>query len=175
MKRPSGRDYPYRRNAEGKPLCRWCGVIVTPPRRTFCSDKCVAEFKEQTDFTHARHQVFARDRGKCAACGANTLKIRRILSGLHHGFHQDGKQHIADHKAWRFYAEHLRVGRNRAFSGDLWDADHIVEVVRGGTNRLENLQTLCVSCHKDKTKRLAQDRARERRDSSRALLEECVM
>jgi 5-methylcytosine-specific restriction enzyme A len=171
MTRPSGRDYPYRRNAEGKPLCRWCGSIVTPPRRTFCSDNCVAAFKEEVDFSHARHQVFARDRGICAACGANTLKIRRILSGLHHGFFYEDKKHIGNLNAWRWYAEHLRVGRNRAFSGDLWDADHIVEVVRGGTNKLENLQTLCVSCHKEKTKRLAQERAKERRDSHRLLFE----
>lgn len=172
MKRPSGRDYPYRKNAEGKPLCRWCGSVVTPPLRTFCSDSCVAAFIEVTDFTQLRHKVFERDRGICAACGANTLKIRRILSGLHHGFwNEEGQKHIGNLKAWRWYADHLRVGRNRAISGDLWDADHIVEVVRGGANSLENLQTLCVSCHKDKTKRLAQERARERRDQSRPLFE----
>jgi len=41
--------------------------------------------------------------------------------------------------------------------------DHITEVIRGGSNQLENLQTLCQPCHKAKTRRLAHERALERR------------
>jgi 5-methylcytosine-specific restriction endonuclease McrA len=45
-----------------------------------------------------------------------------------------------------------------------WEADHIIEVVRGGGRLgLENFQTLCVPCHKAKTARLARERAQERR------------
>jgi hypothetical protein len=45
-----------------------------------------------------------------------------------------------------------------------WDLDHIVEVVRGGgACGPENLQTLCQPCHKAKTRRLAAERAAERR------------
>lgn len=44
-----------------------------------------------------------------------------------------------------------------------WDMDHIEEVVRGGSYRLENLQTLCQPCHKAKTARLAAERAMERK------------
>jgi 5-methylcytosine-specific restriction endonuclease McrA len=36
-----------------------------------------------------------------------------------------------------------------------WDADHIKEVCRGGgLCGLENLQTLCVLCHRKKTREL---------------------
>jgi len=44
-----------------------------------------------------------------------------------------------------------------------WDMDHIEEVVRGGSYKLENLMTLCQPCHKAKTARLAAERAAERR------------
>ena len=49
----------------------------------------------------------------------------------------------------------------------LWDMDHRVEVVHGGAGlpaekQLDNLQTLCIVCHKIKTARLAAMRARLR-------------
>jgi 5-methylcytosine-specific restriction protein A len=33
-----------------------------------------------------------------------------------------------------------------------WEADHIVAVAIGGSNEPDNLQPLCVHCHKEKTK-----------------------
>ena len=46
----------------------------------------------------------------------------------------------------------------------LWQADHIVEVVMGGgLCGLENYQTLCTACHKEKTADLAKRRALIRR------------
>jgi hypothetical protein len=37
-----------------------------------------------------------------------------------------------------------------------WEADHIVEVREGGKNELSNFQTLCMPCHKEKTKETGQ-------------------
>lgn len=164
-KRPSGRDYPHRRNQEGQPLCRWCGLIVKPPRRSFCSDICVDEFKEVTDFSRARGRVYCRDRGICAKCHADTYKIRNVLDGLRLGFFSDKTRTPPDLKAFQFYRDLLKLGKHRAFSGDLWDADHVLEVIRGGTNHLDNLQTLCLACHKEKTKQLRRELAWTRRDA----------
>lgn len=51
----------------------------------------------------------------------------------------------------------------------MWEADHIIEVVRGGAPLgLANLQTLCLACHKAKTARLAGERATERRAAQQA-------
>jgi len=45
-----------------------------------------------------------------------------------------------------------------------WDADHMVEVVKGGGEcGLENMQTLCLWCHREKTARLARERAEARK------------
>ena len=38
-------------------------------------------------------------------------------------------------------------------SAERLEVDHILNVARGGTHRLDNLQTLCHHCHKAKTAR----------------------
>lgn len=52
----------------GHALCRQCSTEVAPPRRTFCSDSCIHEWKIRTQPVYARKQVFKRDRGVCALC-----------------------------------------------------------------------------------------------------------
>ena len=48
----------------------------------------------------------------------------------------------------------------------LWDADHIVPVTEGGGEcDLENIQTLCLRCHREATKRL-RERMKGRREES---------
>jgi hypothetical protein len=43
-----------------------------------------------------------------------------------------------------------------------WHADHIVPLVDGGANTLDNLQTLCQTCHKKKTRRESRTRSAHR-------------
>src|SRR6202789_1431988 len=64
----------------GLPLCRWCELeILAKRRRTFCSDYCVHQWRLRTDPGYLRDQVFARDRGICAACQADTVAIYSAL------------------------------------------------------------------------------------------------
>ena len=45
--------------------------------------------------------------------------------------------------------------RNCGAFDDNWQADHILPVIQGGGGcSLSNFQTLCMDCHKEKTKRL---------------------
>ena len=57
--------------------CRWCGAAVPAGRFTFCGEACVHQWKLRTDPGYLRAQVFARDRGVCAACGLDTEALRR--------------------------------------------------------------------------------------------------
>lgn len=134
----------------GRPLCRWCGVETSPPRRTFCSDECVHQHKMRTNGQYLRRAVFARDNGVCGKCGVDTEELRVTLMRFR-----------GDLRA-EFMREHSipahRVG------GRLWDADHIVAVHQGGGQAtLDNMQTLCIPCHKAKTKAQASERAAHRR------------
>src|SRR5580700_9256900 len=68
------------RGPNNLPLCRWCDLeILAKRRRTFCSDYCVHQHRLRTDPGYLRDQVFARDRGICALCQANTVAIFAAL------------------------------------------------------------------------------------------------
>ena len=56
--------------------------------------------------------------------------------------------------------------RNQWRHGDrvsLWEADHVLALIEGGTHGLENLRTLCLPCHRRETAALAGRRARARK------------
>lgn len=142
-------EIPFRKDAQGRPLCRWCGVVVTPPRRSWCSQECVDEFLMRSSAETMRAHIFRRDNGICEACGCDTKKIERVI-----GF----ADCVSYGSGWSVF---VRLGFNLHQS--LWEADHVVEVCNGGETHLDNMQTLCVPCHKQKTRKMHADRARARR------------
>ena len=128
--------------ANGRPLCRWCELeILAKRRRTFCSDYCVHQHRLRTDPGYLRDQVFARDRGICQACAANTVAIYAALKRSR-GRARDAGLSIYGMKT---------ISSRRS----LWDADHILPVAEGGGQcDLDNLRTLCLPCHREATAQL---------------------
>lgn len=130
------------KSPSGKPLCRWCHSEVPGRRRTFCSDVCVHEWKLRTDAGYLREQVLARDKGVCAQCGVDTIRLRRDMRKLDYAARREFL------KKWN-----LREGSRKS----LWDADHILPVAEGGGQcDLANMRTLCLLCHAKATAALRQ-------------------
>jgi hypothetical protein len=118
------------RDAAGDPVCRWCRGPVQRPRRTFCSDACVHEWKIRSSPSYVRQQVKKRDRGTCRLCGFNVVKAHREWTR--------SKPPAGDRAARREW----RAVRPR------WEADHIVPVADGGGEcGLDNYRLLCRACH----------------------------
>jgi len=118
------------RNEEGRAVCRWCRGLVRPPRRTFCSDACVHQWRVRTDPTYVREQIFKRDDGACRLCGLNLRAAERRWRRQRPALYAR-----AARRAWR-------LERPR------WEADHIVPVADGGGEcGLENYRLLCRACH----------------------------
>lgn len=112
-------------------------------RRTFCSDYCVHQHRLRTDPGYLRDQVFARDRGLCALCQADTPAIYAALKRAR--------------GAARLAGLSLYGMKSIAARRSLWDADHILPVAEGGGQcDLENLRTLCLPCHREATAELRQ-------------------
>lgn len=117
--------------------CRWCQGPIPRRRRTFCSDACVHEWKLRSNPGYLREKVFERDRGVCAGCGIDTVKLERELRTLR-------RRNPAAHKS---RCQELGIPLNRR--KNLWDADHIIPVAEGGgACGLDNIRTVCLSCHR---------------------------
>jgi hypothetical protein len=114
----------------GQPVCRWCRGPVAPPRRTFCGDACVHEWKIRSSPWYVRREVKKRDKGVCRLCGLNVVKAQREWTRAR----PPATDRVA-RKQWR-------AARPR------WEADHIVPVADGGGEcGLENYRLLCRPCH----------------------------
>lgn len=163
------RQWKTGRGPTGRPVCRWCGVETKHPRRTWCSDECVAEWMVRAG--NPRGPTFERDKGVCALCGLDTEKLRRIIDHARRSLKGEPYLRGSSISAWRLLDGLFRkIGF--LLSRSLWEADHIQPVVRGGGScGLDNIRTLCRPCHLGVTRDLAADRARERRDAKRGLLE----
>lgn len=117
-------------NDAGEPVCRWCRGSVKSPRRTFCGDACVHEWKIRSSPWYVRQQIKKRDKGICQLCGFNVVKAHREWTRS-----KPPAGDRAVRRAWR-------AARPR------WEADHIVPVADGGGEcGLENYRLLCRPCH----------------------------
>ena len=129
-------------------VCRWCSLEVPKPRRTFCSEFCVNEWKLRTDTGYLRDQVLARDKGVCAMCRIDTIAAWINLKRAR----------------WeRRRPMLIEWGLKSLNRRSLWDADHIVPVVNGGGEcDLDNMRTLCLKCHRKVTAELRRNRSAAR-------------
>ncbi len=131
------------RGPQGRCLCRQCGVEVPKGRRTFCGEACVDRWKLKTDPSYARSRVGKRDKGRCARCGLRCKDLEKGLDLLGQVLKRLGRP--------RLFSEIRRTLKSRG-RWSFWDADHILPVAQGGGGcDLDNFQTLCVWCHREKT------------------------
>ena len=155
----------------GRGRCRWCWGDVQPPRRTFCSQICVDEFRMETDWKFVRHVVQKRDAGVCVFCGIDTAWLVNVLLHLRgiewwNGTVQgDGD---GSHSSKRWVVLHRRL-LDCATYRDPWEADHIHARADGGRDHPDNLRTLCIRCHKARTAEQSRLRAIARRDAKSTL------
>jgi 5-methylcytosine-specific restriction endonuclease McrA len=97
----------------------------------------------KTDPSFLRNRVWKRDKGRCARCGLRCRDLEKSLVLLHQVLTRLGQSKVYGdiRKAMKVRSRH-----------SLWDADHIRAVVEGGGEcGLDNMQTLCLWCHRDKT------------------------
>ncbi len=144
-----------------KGFCVWCGSRVEGRRRTWCSDACVDEYRIANFAGDAQKAVFRRDHGVCAGCGVDTKltgkwRRKRFPRGFGFGWYPEGPVTEVEYVPAEWEADHVVP---------LWSVDRDApDAFRYWS--LSNIQTLCVRCHKAKTKREAAARAARARPAN---------
>lgn len=165
-----------------KKLCRYCSKPLTGKQSKWCSKTCALNAFNDTMLArgsskHIREKVYARDNGICAKCGVDCKKLQRISDKAYCSL-LDYKEDAFERSGWRpfmycyasprgwggeisnnifekqYFKDCRKIVAQTPLSYGLscWQADHIVECVNGGSHSMDNLQTLCNSCHKAKTR-----------------------
>lgn len=150
-----------------KRQCTWCGGLVPKRRRTWCSVECVQAYLVRQP-KYAKPIVFARDRGVCRVCAVDTMRVRSLLVRLRYqgGFAAQPVEWAETYKVYEGWLRQLgfhgSVGQ--LWRTDLYEVDHELPVASGGgLCTPANLATLCVPCHKEKTRKFNQEQARQKR------------
>lgn len=106
--------------------------------------------------------LMKRDKGICACCGLDTVALEKLI--------REAGRRVSGVGKWRGPYRNasmllVRFGLTVHEAGkSLWEADHIVPVEEGGgCCGLDNFATLCIWCHKEKTKEQAAARAERNR------------
>lgn len=136
---------------QGYRLCRFCKTEVKPPRRTICSPECLHQWKIRSNVKYMRAFVYERDLGICAMCHTDT---RYSKIAVENAWRDSRRAGIPPQESERLLdlTKSLNITIKESLKS-LWHADHIVEVCNGGgESGLENIQTLCVKCHKEKSR-----------------------
>lgn len=165
------------------PRCSRCRKPSAPDYRCehegriYCSSSCVEAEQEALSLSTLRAKVLERDQGICATCKTDCIELRAQVDALIRDAEDKpapDNWHPAAVFGWQSSLNKLgarvhqlvRVGfdRHAVESGaSLWEMAHLVARVESGSNRLENVVTKCLACHKDDTRELAQRRAARRR------------
>jgi 5-methylcytosine-specific restriction enzyme A len=140
------------KSEKGYNLCRYCNKEVLPPRKTMCSPECVHQILLRTSNKYLRSCIFLRDKGICSLCNIDTKQIAKDILNA---------KNIEERTE---LIKKYQIPKNRRIwikkcGGGLWDADHILPVMKGGgCSDLDNLRTLCIICHKEVTKSLKKNK-----------------
>lgn len=102
--------------------CRWCGAPLPKGRRTWCASRCATVFWNNHWWSQARRAAKKRDKYRCVRCGHKPEK------GLTRAQRRKDRLEI-NHRV-------PCLGRHGSLSC---------------SHHLDNLETLCVPCHKRHT------------------------
>ncbi|XP_073926741.1 DNA annealing helicase and endonuclease ZRANB3 isoform X3 [Castor canadensis] len=172
VKPSTSKGYLQAMDNEGNPLCLHCQHPTCQTKQEckanawdsrFCSLKCQDEFWIRSNNGYLRAQVFETEHGVCQLCNVNAQELfLRVRDAP-----KSHRKNLLD-ATWtsKLPLEQLNEMIKNPGEGHFWQVDHIKPVYEGGGQcSLDNLQTLCTICHKQRTARQAKDRSQERKKS----------
>ncbi|KAM6131575.1 DNA annealing helicase and endonuclease ZRANB3 [Phoenicopterus ruber ruber] len=159
-------------DSQGNPLCLSCqqptpqlgpGCQARAWDTRFCSHACQEDFSIRSSQSYLRTKVFEIERGVCQFCNQNAQELYLSI--------RDAPKSQRKKLLESSWMSQLPLGQlneiiTNPTEGQFWQADHIRPVYSGGGQcSLENLQTLCTVCHRERTAKQAKERSQMKRRS----------
>ncbi|XP_068263500.1 DNA annealing helicase and endonuclease ZRANB3 isoform X1 [Nyctibius grandis] len=159
-------------DSQGNPLCLSCqqptaqldpGCQARAWDTRFCSHACQEDFSIRSSQSYLRTKVFEIEHGVCQFCNQNAQELYLSI--------RDAPKSQRKKLLESSWMSHLPLGQlneiiTNPTEGQFWQADHIKPVYSGGGQcSLENLQTLCTVCHRERTAKQAKERSQMKRHS----------
>ncbi|KAB0381197.1 hypothetical protein FD755_008981 [Muntiacus reevesi] len=172
LKASTSKGYLQAVDNEGNPLCLLCQQPTCQTKQErkadawdsrFCSLKCQEEFWIRSNNSYLRAKVFEIEHGVCQLCNLNAQELFLRLRDAP----KSQRKGLLD-ATWtsKLPLEQLNEMIRSPGEGHFWQVDHIRPVSGGGGQcSLDNLQTLCTVCHRERTARQAKERSQVRRQS----------
>ncbi|NXI22908.1 ZRAB3 endonuclease, partial [Sterrhoptilus dennistouni] len=154
---------------QGTPLCLSCQQPTAPPPpgrawdTRFCCHACQEDFSIRSSNSYLRSQVFHIEHGVCQACHNNA---QELYLSVRDAPRSQRKQLLESSWMSHLPLAQLNEMIRSPAEGQFWQVDHIQPVYSGGGQcSLENLQTLCTACHRERTAKQAKERSQLKRRS----------
>uniref|UniRef100_A0A8C9FAG7 Zinc finger RANBP2-type containing 3 n=1 Tax=Pavo cristatus TaxID=9049 RepID=A0A8C9FAG7_PAVCR len=159
-------------DGEGNPLCLRCQQPTAQLDQScqahawdtrFCSLACQEDFSVRSSQSYLRTKVFEIEHGVCQFCYQNAQELYLNI--------RDAPKSQRKKLLESSWMSHLPLGQlneiiTNPTEGQFWQVDHIRPVYGGGGQcSLENLQTLCTVCHRERTAKQAKERSQMKRRS----------
>ncbi|KAM8872272.1 DNA annealing helicase and endonuclease ZRANB3 isoform 1-T2 [Synchiropus picturatus] len=157
-------------DSNGVPLCLTCQQPCSSTGGAwdtrFCSFRCQEEFQLRSNQTYMRSRVLEVEQGICQHCG---IHAHDLFQKVRNAPPSQRKEMLENTWLAQLSLKQLNEMIRAPVEGDFWQVDHIRPVYSGGGQcTLDNLQTLCTVCHKNRTAQQAKDRSQKRKSAAAA-------
>ncbi|XP_040214032.1 DNA annealing helicase and endonuclease ZRANB3 isoform X1 [Rana temporaria] len=154
----------------GNPLCLHCQEPCPQAQdRTpawdsrLCSQKCHDDFLIRSSQSYMRAKVFETEHGVCQQC---CLNVHELYLSVRDAPRSQRKELLQSSWMAQLPLDQLNELIRNPSEGQFWQVDHIRPVYGGGGQcSLDNLQTLCTVCHRERTARQAKERSQIKKHS----------
>ncbi|XP_036396711.1 DNA annealing helicase and endonuclease ZRANB3 [Megalops cyprinoides] len=143
----------------GNPLCLSCQRPCGDAR--FCGRECQEEFQVRSSQGYMRARVLEAEQGVCQHCGLHAHQLFQRVRDAPPG---SRKELLESTWLSQLSLKQLNEMIRNPAEGQFWQVDHIRPVYSGGGQcSLDNLQTLCTVCHRERTAQQAKERSQTRK------------
>ncbi|KFP86529.1 DNA annealing helicase and endonuclease ZRANB3, partial [Acanthisitta chloris] len=159
-------------DSQGNPLCLSCqqptaqlepGCQARAWDTRFCSHSCQEDFSIRSSQSYLRTKVLQIEHGVCQSCKQNA---QELYLSVRDAPRSQRKQLLESSWMSQLPLGQLNEMITNPTEGQFWQVDHIRPVYSGGGQcSLENLQTLCTLCHRERTAKQAKERSQLKRRS----------